>query len=238
MFATPAPVVLLKFAMSPVPTLNKPKLWNRLPPARVPPVMSNELPAWLTAVPRPPAPGVGVIAVVTWAWAAVAWRTTTATSRARRSRGGRGKGRPPFPDLIGDRVSSAPRAGTEADGRVEIHRSKAREDIRPAQCRHGVAARDPNLPVVKRGLQVNDTVVVNVSQLHALRLSQAWPESQAPLINRLAREGYVAYQIDRQEPIVTDIDHGVRRVLLQRRDRRQRSQDGVGERRGITTGGG
>src|SRR4029453_18778479 len=113
--------------------------------------------------------------------------------------------------------------------------SKAREDIRPAQCRHGVAARDPNLPVVKRGLQVNDTVVVNVSQLHALRLSQAWPESQAPLINRLAREGYVAYQIDRQEPIVADIDHGVRRVLLQRRDRRQRSQDGVGEHRGVTT---
>ena len=71
-FATPAPVVLLKFAMSPVPTLKSPKLWNRLLPARVPPVMSTVLPSWLTSVPSAPAPGVGVIAVVTWAWAAIA----------------------------------------------------------------------------------------------------------------------------------------------------------------------
>src|SRR4029453_7077907 len=130
MFATPAPVVLLKFAMSPVPPLNKPKLWNRLPPARVPPVMSNELPAWLTRVPRAPAPGVGVIAVVTWAWAAVAWRTATATASAHTSGRDRGEGSPPFPDLIDGRVSWAPRAGTEADGCVELQKPKAREGIR------------------------------------------------------------------------------------------------------------
>ena len=39
MFVVAAPVVLLKFAMSPAPTLKRPKLWNRLLPARLPPVM-------------------------------------------------------------------------------------------------------------------------------------------------------------------------------------------------------
>src|SRR5262245_52411357 len=125
MFATPAPVVLLKFAMSPVPTLKRPKLWNRLPPARVPPVIPTVLPTWLTTVPRAPAPGVGVIAVVTWAGAAVAWRTTTATASAQTSGRGRGKGSPPFPDLMGGRASLAP-SDVEADGRVELQKPKAR----------------------------------------------------------------------------------------------------------------
>ena len=59
------PVSLKKFAVSPVPTLKRPKLWNRLEPFLVPPVRLCVVPAWLMLVPRFP---LGVIAVVTWAW--------------------------------------------------------------------------------------------------------------------------------------------------------------------------
>ena len=59
MLEVASPLSLRKFAVSPVPTLNKPKLWNRLAPRLVPPVMSHVPPTHgafiepLSVVPRP-----------------------------------------------------------------------------------------------------------------------------------------------------------------------------------------
>src|SRR5215813_1274917 len=52
-FVTPAPVVLVKRAVSGVPTLKRPKLWKRFAPERDPPVIVTVVPAWLTTVPSP-----------------------------------------------------------------------------------------------------------------------------------------------------------------------------------------
>ena len=54
-FVVGNPVLLEKFAVSPVPTLKLPKLWNRLPPllGRVPPVIVVVVPLVETLVPNP-----------------------------------------------------------------------------------------------------------------------------------------------------------------------------------------
>src|SRR6476469_389461 len=67
--AAPQAAALQKLPVLPAPTLKKPKLWNRLDPLWVPPVMlhvpptQGKLPDPFTVLPRP----LGVMFVLTWA---------------------------------------------------------------------------------------------------------------------------------------------------------------------------
>ena len=81
---TPVGFVAVQVAVSPWARLKVVKLWNRLPPAWVPPEMVVTVPDRLTRVPVAKALVSGVMAVATWAKAGAATRAAIATEPSSR----------------------------------------------------------------------------------------------------------------------------------------------------------